>query len=57
MKEINDVIDRLHDRKEGFESTMQDISRQQSEIDDRRARVEASIREIDYVIEYMESEE
>ena len=57
MKEINDVIGRLHDRKEGFESTMQDISRQQSEIDDRRARVEASIREIDYVIEYMESEE
>ena len=43
MKEINDVIDRLHDRKEGFESTMQDISRHQSEID--------------YVIEYMESEE
>jgi predicted nucleic acid-binding Zn-ribbon protein len=57
MKEINDIIDRLRDRKEEFESSMQDISRQQSEIDDRRARVEGSIREIDYVIEYAESEE
>ena len=57
MKEINDIIDRIRNRKEEYESSLRDVLCQQTDLTNRRIKVESRINELDYMIEYMESEE
>jgi hypothetical protein len=51
---ILEMVDRLYDRKIEMDSAMRDIAKQQSELDERRSRVEGRLCEIEYYIAMIE---
>lgn len=51
---ILEMVDTLHARKSEMDSAIRDITKQQSELDERRSRVEGMLYEIEYYIEMIE---
>ena len=51
---IVEMVDRLYSRKSKMDSAMRDIAKRQSELDERRSRVEGRLCEIEYYIATIE---
>lgn len=54
--EMLEMVDALHARKSEMDSAMRDITMQQSELDERRSRVEGRLCEIEYYLAMIEEE-